>query len=168
MASRLLLPFTSGVSSQAITCAVQLARSQNAVLVPLVLIQYKAGSASRNVRLEHIQQSQDFLEMVRTIAARLHVSVECYECQTSDVVSSITQLSSELACESQVVVMSTHKTWLMQSHEAQALLKQADISLMLIHMQARSQRNESMVIEHILHNCSPEKIQQTSELLLSQ
>jgi hypothetical protein len=164
MASRLLLPFTFGVDTQAITYAVQLARSQNAVLVPLALVSQKDG---KKPRLEHVQQSQDFLSMVRTIATRLQVPVECYECYTSDVIGSITQLSSELACESDIVVMSTRKTWLIQSDETQALLKQAGISLVLLHMPERPQRRGSVLIEHVIKNWRHQEIPQASNLLTS-
>jgi hypothetical protein len=167
MASRLLLPFTSGVDSQAITYAVQLAQSQDAILVPLVLIEHKAGKAPYDVRLEFVQQSKDFLEMTKTIATRFHVPVECYECYTSDVVGSIIQMSGELVCESNIIVMSLHKMWLIQPQEAQALLKQPHLSLTLLRMPERSQGRGSMLIEHIMRHWQQQSTPSANELLTS-
>lgn len=167
MASRLLLPCTSGVDSQAITYAVQLARSQNAVLVPLALVQYKAGRTPNDARLEHIQRSKDFLEMTRTIAARFNVTVECYECYTSDVVSSMIQTCSELACVSEIVVMSKQKTYLIQADEVKALLQQPDISLMILQAPEHSQRRRSVLLEHVLKGWQHQNEREASELMTS-
>jgi len=58
--SRWLLPFTFGVDMRAIDYAVSLAGSAGATLVPVSLI----SAPAKGARLEHIQQSKDFLEAV--------------------------------------------------------------------------------------------------------
>lgn len=87
--SRLLLPFMHGVKPHAIEYAVLLAKSRNAMLVPLSLIQVPKECASKGARLERIQQSKDFLEAVTYQAVKKDVPIEKIEIFTSDVVRSI-------------------------------------------------------------------------------
>ncbi len=61
--TRFLLPFTYGVEMDTIEAAVLLAASHHATHVPFSLI-LTPQTRGKGVRLEHIQQSKDFLEAV--------------------------------------------------------------------------------------------------------
>ena len=76
---RFLLPFTHGIHLSAINQALLFARAMDAILVPLSVICYKHNKPS-HVRLEHIQQSKDFLVLVQQRAKRLGVTIELAEC----------------------------------------------------------------------------------------
>src|SRR5438067_3265471 len=106
--TRLLLPFTYGVNMDAIEHAVLLAKGCSATLVPVSLIyipegppvqgrapclgdryptlRFARGQAyrARGARLEHIQQSKDFLEATKYKAMRYGVPIERFEVFTSD------------------------------------------------------------------------------------
>src|SRR5258708_25968201 len=97
---RWLLPFTHGVDMRAIEYAVRLAESAGATLVPVSLI----SAPPKGARLEHIQQSKDFLEAVQHKAERFQVPVERYEVFTGDVIQSLTTLVHERRCEGIVLV----------------------------------------------------------------
>ena len=79
MNSRWLLPFTYGVDMRAIDYLVSLAENNGATLIPVSLVSVPKDSRSGGARLEHIQQSKDFLEAVKYKSARLQVPVERYE-----------------------------------------------------------------------------------------
>ena len=96
--SRLLLPFMHGVKPHAIEYAVLLAKSRNATLVPLSLIQVQKECESNGARLEHIQQSKDFLEAVAHQAAKNDVPSEKIELFTSDVIGSISFYADSSDC----------------------------------------------------------------------
>ena len=95
MATRLLLPFTHGVNMYAIEQAILLAKSLEATLIPLSVIHVPQEGRSRGARLEHIQQSKDFLEAVKYKAARYGVPVERFEVFTADIVQSINIVANE-------------------------------------------------------------------------
>lgn len=92
--SRWLLPFTHGVDMRSIDDAVRLAESAGATLVPVSLI----SSPPTGARLEHLQQSKDFLEAVQHKAERFQVPLERYEVFTADVQQSITTLVHDTRC----------------------------------------------------------------------
>src|SRR5689334_10446120 len=98
---RWLLPFTHGVDMHAIDYVVRLAESAGTMLVPVSLV---SSPPNKGARLEHIQQSKDFLEAVRFKAERLQVPVERYEVFTADVLRSITILVHEMHCDGIVLV----------------------------------------------------------------
>jgi hypothetical protein len=60
MTTHFLLPFVHGVDTFAIEQAILLAKSHQAVLVPLVLIHVAEERRKKGVRLEYLQQSKDF------------------------------------------------------------------------------------------------------------
>jgi hypothetical protein len=64
--TRLLLPFTHGVEMDTLEVAVLLAASHHATLVPLSLV-LEPRTRGKGARLEHIQQSKDFLEGVHQL-----------------------------------------------------------------------------------------------------
>src|SRR5215467_10727531 len=63
--ARFLLPFVHGVDKFAIEQAILLTKSHNATLVPLVLFHLPEERRKKGVRLEYLQQSMDFLEIVK-------------------------------------------------------------------------------------------------------
>src|SRR5258708_38238689 len=113
---RWLLPFTDGVDMRAIEYAVRLAESAGATLVAVSLI-----SAPR---LEHIQQSKDFLEAVQHKAERFQVPLERYEVFTADVIQSLTTLVHDRRCEGIVLVTGGEHNRLLGGGEGRHLLIQ--------------------------------------------
>ena len=95
----LLLPFTHGVDMCAIEQALLLAKGRQATLVPLALIHVPEERRAKGARLEHVQQSKDFLEAVKHKAARYAVPIERFEVITSDVVQSINTIAGDRECE---------------------------------------------------------------------
>lgn len=71
------------------------AQNEHATLVALSLIQQQRGKA---IRLEHIQQSKDFLEAVYYKAAKSQVAIERIEMYTQDAVKSIQAYAQEMKC----------------------------------------------------------------------
>ena len=102
--TRLLLPFTHGVEMDTIEAAVLLAASHHATLVPLSLI-LASQTRGKGVRLEHVQQSKDFLEAVQHKAFRHDVPLERFEVFTSDVLQSIAVLVHQLSCDGVVLLL---------------------------------------------------------------
>jgi hypothetical protein len=131
---RWLLPFTFGVDMRAMDYAVCLAESAGATLVPVSLVSAPAGGA----RLEHIQQSKDFLEAVQNKAERYQVPIERYEVFTVDVLQSLTELVREMRCDGIVLVTSGEHTRLMQHEEVKHLLIKPPTALVLIRLPVRS------------------------------
>lgn len=129
---RWLLPFTHGMDMQAIDYAVRLAKSTGATLVPVSLISAPPGGA----RLEHIQQSKDFLEAVQHKATCFQVPVERYEVFTTDVQQSLTTLVRERHCDSIVLVTGSGHTCLLQDDEVKHLLIAPPTALVLIRLTA--------------------------------
>ena len=136
---RWLLPFTHGVDMRAIDYLVSLAQNNRATLIPVSLVYVPTESRSGGTRLEHIQQSKDFLEAVKYKAARFQVPVERYEVFTSDAIQSITMLVHNLQCDGIVMVAIEHKEVLLRNHELKRLLEEPPASLVLIRLPARRQ-----------------------------
>ncbi|MBO0782566.1 MAG: hypothetical protein J2P37_27440, partial [Ktedonobacteraceae bacterium] len=92
--TRLLLPFTGNLNTDAINEAIALGRLFKATLVALSLIYttHRQGQ-QRKIRLEEIQQSKDFLEVVRHKARRQRVPLESVELYTPDAVETIRTFS---------------------------------------------------------------------------
>lgn len=132
-APRWLLPFTFGVDMRAIEYAVSLAGSASATLVPVSLV----SVPSRGARLEHIQQSKDFLEAVQHIAARHAVPLERYEVFTQNVLQSIRALVSDIPCDGIILVTGGEQSHLMQDIEVKRLLVEPPASLVLIRLPTR-------------------------------
>jgi hypothetical protein len=135
---RWLLPFTHGVDMRAIDYIVCLAESAGATLVPVSLVSVPLDLKSRGARLEHIQQSKDFLEAVHFKAERLHVPVERYEVFTVDVFGSITILVHEMHCDGIVLASGGQHTRLMKDDEVKHLLTEPPAALVLIRLPAHS------------------------------
>ena len=146
MGPRWLLPFTHGVDMRALEYLVSLAEHNRATLIPVSLVSVPEGSRSGGARLEHIQQSKDFLEAVKYKAARLQVPVERYEVFTSDVNQSITTLVQSMHCDGIVMAAVEHKEVLLRAHELKQLLVEPPASLVLIRLPARTQESRAFYI----------------------
>ncbi len=131
---RWLLPFTFGMDMRAIDSAMCLAESAGATLVPVALIR----SPLEGARLEHIQQSKDFLEAVQNKADRLQVPLERYEVFTVDVLQSMTTLVHDTYCDGIMLVTDGGHTHLMQDEEVKRLLIEPPAALVLIRLPAHT------------------------------
>ena len=121
--TRFLLPFVHGVDKFAIEQAILLAKSHQAMLVPLVLIHVPEERRKKGVRLEYLQQSKDFLETVKQKADWYSVQIERLEVFTSDVVQSINLVASEMECEGILLFVSQKGGILLQLHEIKRLME---------------------------------------------
>lgn len=137
---RWLLPFTHGVNMQAIECAVSLARSGGAALVAVSLVSVPVVPRSQGARLEHIQQSKDFLEAVRCEASRYKVPTERYEVFTSNVQQSLSLLAHDQRCDGIVLVTTEKKDDLLEANEVKHLLAAPPAPLLLIRLPMSTQR----------------------------
>jgi hypothetical protein len=120
--SRILLPFTDGVNSDALEYAVLLARNYHATLVPFSLMY--VPQTARSVRLEHIQQSKDFLALVQAKAAKYGVSIEPHEVYTSDVIESIHCTMQAMSCRNIVLFVRDGNGVLLHTQEVKHILTQ--------------------------------------------
>lgn len=127
--TRLLLPFTGNINPPALNYAVQFAQLRQATLVPLALLQVRPRKA---VRLEMIQQAQDFLESVRSKARRQGVPVEQARVYTSDVVRSIEAVAGEMNCEAVMLFLSETQAIFLDLAEAGALMDHASCNIHLV------------------------------------
>jgi nucleotide-binding universal stress UspA family protein len=137
---RWLLPFTWGVDMQALDSVLGLAESSEATLVAVSLVAVPDKSRSRGARLEHIQQSKDFLEAVKWKAARLGVPVERYEVFTPDVMASIATLVHDLDCDSMILVSRGKRDVLLRAHELKRLLTEPPASFVLLRLPTPPER----------------------------
>lgn len=137
---RWLLPFTHGVNMQAIDYAVSLAQNAGARLVAVSLVSAPQEPRVSGARLEHIQQSKDFLEAVKWKATRYKVPVERYEAFTGNVLQSITLLVDNQNCDSIILVTSEKKGVLLEANEVKHLLEAPPVSLVLIRLPAQTER----------------------------
>jgi len=143
---RWLFPFTHGVDMRAIDTVVRLAGDEGATLVAVSLVSVAPGQWSQGARLEHIQQSKDFLEAVKYKAARLQVAIERYEDFTSNVLGSITLLARDQCCDSIVLVSRGEKEILLNAYEKKRLLENPPAPLVLLRLPTRPEREWHMHI----------------------
>jgi hypothetical protein len=130
---RILLPFTDGVNSYALEYAVLLARNYDATLVPFSLIY--VSKTTRSVRLEHIQQSKDFLALVQAKAAKHDVRVEPREVYTSGVIESIHSAVQEMRCIHIVLFVCDGNGVLLHTHEVKHILAHIPGQHHVVHLQ---------------------------------
>lgn len=130
---RWLLPFTHAVDLQAIDAAVRLAEHSGATLIALSLIAPRSRqSRASHVRLEHLQESKDFLEAVRWKALRLQVSVQCHEIFTADVVGSIATSVQEFACQSVILTHHGIRDVLLSAYDVKQVLTNPPAPLLFL------------------------------------
>jgi len=137
---RWLLPFTHAVNMQAIDYAVSLAQSGGVRLVAVSLVCVPQQPRTSGARLEHIQQSKDFLEAVKWKAARYSVLIERYEVFTGNVLQSLTLLVHGQECESIVLVTAEKRDMLLSALEVKHLLEEPPASLVLLRLPERAER----------------------------
>lgn len=139
--TRLLLPFTGGINTQALSYAIHLAEQRQAVLVPLALIRVQA---CRPVRLEYIQGAQDFLEFTRYKAAQHGVSVERACIYTGDVALSIEAVAGEMNCEAVILFLSDTDEALLAAAEIGALMERAACNAYIVLLPSRRARRSGV------------------------
>jgi hypothetical protein len=137
---RWLFPFTHGVDMQAIDTVVRLAEERGATLVTVSLIPVPPEQRSQGARLEHIQQSKDFLEAVKFKAERHQVPIERYEVFSSNVLGSITLLTYDQRCDSIVLVSNGDKDILLHVQEKKCLLEDPPATLVLFRLPTQAER----------------------------
>jgi hypothetical protein len=141
--SRLLLPFTQGVDVYALEYAVMLAKNCNATLIPLSLIptpHHRVSNGARGARLEHIQQSKDFLVCVRHKAENHGVPISAIEAYTSDSVQHIKLLFQEMDCDGIILFVRDGKGVLLDTHETKHVITDASGKLYIIRLQTNEGR----------------------------
>jgi hypothetical protein len=139
--TRFLLPFVHGVDKFAIEQAILLAKSHQAMLVPLVLIHVPEERRKKGVRLEYLQQSKDFLETVKQKADRYSVQIERLEVFTSDIVQSINLIASEMECEGILLFVSQKGGILLQLHEIKHLMESPVCKLYVLRLPTKEHVN---------------------------
>ena len=119
--NRYLLPFTCDVDTQAIRSALVLAKVHNATLVGLALHTLSKGQGPENIRLEYLQQAQDFLSVLETQAAIQSVPVELYTDATHDISASISYYTKNMRCQRVILSYAGEKAHFLREYEAQQL-----------------------------------------------
>jgi nucleotide-binding universal stress UspA family protein len=152
MATRLLLPFTHGVDIIAIEQAILLAKSLEATLIPLSVIHVPQEGRSSGARLEHIQQSKDFLEAVKYKAARYDVPVERFEVFTADIVQCINIVAKEQRCEGILLFVGGKKGVLLQADEIKCLMETMVCKLYIMRMQSNGNKGSVQTFRERLSN----------------
>lgn len=133
---RWLLPFTTGVDIPTIAGVLRLADAANATLVATSFLVTPDEQRAQHIRLELIQQSQDFLEAVHYKARRLAMPVECHEVTTCDVFAGIEKQLRDLACESVVITSRGDRPLLLHPTEIQQLLLAPPAQLVCLRLPA--------------------------------
>jgi len=90
---------------------------------------------AKGARLEHVQQSKDFLEATKYKAGRYAVPVERFEVFTSDVVRSIDLVASEMECEGILLFVGRRGGILLDINEIKRLVELPICKLYIMHMQ---------------------------------
>jgi hypothetical protein len=161
--TRLLLPFTHGVDIGAIEQAILLAEAHNATLVPLTLIHVAEERRAKGARLEHVQQSKDYLESVKHKAARYAVPLERLEIFTSDVVQSINLVASEMECEGIILFIGHKDGILLQANEIKRLLERPICKFYIMRLQTNGQTSFTQMLRQRFSNWLNGKHKQEGE-----
>ena len=133
-----------------IEAAVLLAASHHATLVPLSLI-LTPQARGKGARLEHIQQSKDFLEAVQHKAFRHHVPLERFEVFTGDSVQSIVVLVDQLGCDGILLALRGRNGSLLDAGMIEQLMATRCCTLYLIYLPARESSWIARLRERISH-----------------
>lgn len=137
---RWLLPFTWNVDMQAIDAVLYLAKGGEVTLVAASLVVVPDTPGGRGARLEHLQQSRDFLEAVKWKAARLGVQYERHEVFTVEAMRSIATLTYELRCDAIVLVSRSEREVLLHAHQLKHLLADPPASLLVLRLASPTKR----------------------------
>ena len=130
--ARWLLPFTTEVDLPTIDSVLHLAEAGGATLVAVSFLVTPDGRRAQRVRPELLQQSQDFLEAVRSKAQRLALPVECHEVMTQDLLPGITRHLQQLECKSLVVASRGEHALFLHRQEMQKLVFHPPAQLLLL------------------------------------
>jgi hypothetical protein len=133
-----------------IEAAVLLAASHHATLVPLSLILLPQVSG-KGARLEHIQQSKDFLEAVQQKALWHHVPLERFEVFTGDVVQSMLVLVDQLGCDGILLAFRGRNGSLLGTGTIEQLLAMRSCPLYLIYLPSGESSWMSRLRERVYH-----------------
>ncbi len=136
--ARWLLPFTYGLDTRAIDSALRQAKHRGVTIVAVSLC---TAASQEQTSLERNTQARVFLKVVQRAAEKYQVSVERYQVFTSDVVRSISMLTSDLQCTGLVVVIGEKQGVLLSTQELRRLLlhEQAS-SLVLIRLPVQKEK----------------------------
>jgi hypothetical protein len=148
----LLLPFTHGVDVSVIEQAILLAKKRRATLAPLSLIHIPGERHAKGARLEHIQQSKDFLETVKHKAARHSVPLERLEVFTSDVVQSINLVASEMECDGIMLFVGPKDGILLQASEIKRLMETTNCRLYIMRLQSDTGKSFTQMLRQRFSN----------------
>lgn len=121
---------------ETLEAAVLLAASHHATLVPLSLISVPSARG-KGARLEHIQQSKDFLEAAKQKALRHSLSFERFEAFTGDVVMSIAALVPQLECDGMILALRGRNGSLLSAKTIEQLMAIAPCPLYLIYLPSK-------------------------------
>jgi hypothetical protein len=132
--TRFLLPFVHGVDKFAIEQAILLTKSHDATLVPLVLLDMPKERRKKEVRLEYLQQSMDFLETVKQKADWYSVQTEKLEVFTSDVVQSINLVAKEIECGGVLLFTNQKGGILLQTDHIKGVMEMPVSRLYITHL----------------------------------
>jgi len=163
--TRLLLPFTHGIDMDVLEYAVLLAKGRNAILVPLALIHIPTGRQSGGARLEHVQQSKDFLEAIKHKAAYYDVPIERFEIFTSDVVESINIHAQNMDCADILLFVRDGDGILLQTDEIKHLMVQPTCKLSIIRLPSKASKRSMWTLPARFLNWLPGRRGQQDELL---
>ena len=163
--TRLLLPFTHGIDVCAIDSALRLAKGYDATLVPLALIYLPEDRRSKGARLEHIQQSKDFLDLVKHKAARYGVPIERLEVYTSNVAESIRAIASEMECEGILLFAGDTNDILLSSIEMKRLMEHFTCKLYVLRLETGGGRSLKQILRTRFANWFSGMPTQQDELL---
>lgn len=158
---RWLLPCTHAVDVQAIDAALQAAEQCAATLVVLSLVapfqerwekpgQDASFQNTQQLRLEQLQEAQDFLEAVRWKAHHYQVMVESHQVFTQDVPTSIAAQCKELGCQSIILMRQSTRQILLSAQSVKHLLLQPPAALLVLTLPTvtKQERRFPRVLHH--------------------
>ena len=129
---RVLLPFVDGVNIEAIDYAL---RFSKAAQLPLVVLGLIPQPATGNVRAEHVEQAQDFLE---TIAARAEMhglpSIERHESFSQDISRSILDAIVQLRCRGIIFLLQNDIPCFLDLEDVKNVQESTDANVYLLHL----------------------------------
>lgn len=134
---RFLLPFTCDVNVKALHQVLQVARVHNATVVALALIPLAEQQQREDVRLEYIEQVQDFLAALFTQADIHSVRVEACELYTHNLLESINCYTQHLRCQRVLLSYEGEKVHFLHPHEAQQVRLSSSCPLQVLHTEQK-------------------------------
>lgn len=135
---------------ETLEAAVLLAASHHATLVPLSLVPVPQARG-KGARLEHIQQSKDFLEATQQKASQHHVSIERFEAFTGDVMQSISLLLPQLACDGMILVQRGRNGSLMSAKMIEQLRALSPCPLYIIYLPSKEPSQVSRLLKRFFN-----------------